>query len=274
MPARAVSWSSISRRTSITTTASGCRSPAGGARFSIPIPRITAAAMSATSAKSRPLHGLVPELSLTIPPLAAIFLVPEELKHATVCRNVLTPRCNLGRPGHQFCAVLRQRAKGRALPVRQPGPPRARTHRAARAHRGRLARLSQRRVARAALRLSRSWALRARTRPSLQSPTSCCSIPMPGVWPDGWSGAMRISPIAPAARARICRSTGATTPAACRRRSSSTRPSTGDAARPRPNVAWEDTIIYEAHVKGLTQQARRRAAAICAAPMAACPRPP
>ena len=28
----------------------------------------------------------------------------------------------------------------------------------------------------------------------------------------------------------------------------------------RPNIPWEDTIIYEAHVKGLTQKRGRRAA--------------
>ena len=44
---------------------------------SIRTPRIMAAAMSGTSAKSRHSEGLVPELNLTIPPLAAIFLVPE-----------------------------------------------------------------------------------------------------------------------------------------------------------------------------------------------------
>src|SRR6478752_1068374 len=49
---------------------------------------------------------------------------------------------------------------------------------------------------------------------------------------------MRISPTARAARAPICHSTGGTTRAVCRRRS----------------IPWEDTIIYEAHVKGLTQQ--------------------
>jgi len=40
-------------------------------------PRIMAAAMSGMSAKVQTLDGLVPELNLTIPPLAAIFLVPE-----------------------------------------------------------------------------------------------------------------------------------------------------------------------------------------------------
>ena len=58
-----------------------------------------------------------------------------------------TPRGKLGRTGHQFRAVLGQCGKGGALPVRRPGPPRARAHRAARAHRRRLARLSQRRLA-------------------------------------------------------------------------------------------------------------------------------
>ena len=42
--------------------------------------------------------------------------------------------------------------------------------------------------------------------------------------------------------------------AACRRPSWSTRPSTGAAARCGRNIPWEDTIIYEAHVKGLTQK--------------------
>ena len=46
-------------------------------KCSIPTPRIMAAAMSAMSARSTPLEGSIPELSLTIPPLAAIFLVPE-----------------------------------------------------------------------------------------------------------------------------------------------------------------------------------------------------
>ena len=77
-------------------------------------------------------------------------------------------RCNMGRPRHEFRAVLGQRRKGRALPVRPPGRARARAHRAARAHRRRLARLSPRRRARPALRLSRARAVRAGARPPLQ----------------------------------------------------------------------------------------------------------
>ncbi len=66
-----------------------------------------------------------------------------KLTHAFVCRNLLPPRCKLGRPGHQLCVVLRQCAEGRALPVRWPGPARARARRASRTYRGHLARLPQ-----------------------------------------------------------------------------------------------------------------------------------
>ena len=77
MPARAASSSSIFRRTSITTTASACRSPASGAKCSIPTPRIYGGSNVGNVGEVQTLEGLVPELNLTIPPLAAIFLVPE-----------------------------------------------------------------------------------------------------------------------------------------------------------------------------------------------------
>ena len=51
--------------------------------------------------------------------------------------------------GTNFALFSANADEGRALPVRQPGPARARAHRAARAHRGRLARLSPDVVARA-----------------------------------------------------------------------------------------------------------------------------
>ena len=77
-PRRAASSSSISRRTSITTIASACRSPAGGARCSIP----TAAHYGGSNvgnvgevAARR--TASCPNSTLTLPPLAAIFLVPE-----------------------------------------------------------------------------------------------------------------------------------------------------------------------------------------------------
>src|SRR6266481_4558314 len=37
---------------------------------------------------------------------------------------------------------------------------------------------------------------------TVSTPTNCCLIPMPGDLPDGWYGAMRISPIGPGAHAK------------------------------------------------------------------------
>ena len=75
---RAASWWSISRPKCIETIVSGCRFPAPGARSSTPMPPPTAAAMSGTPGAIRTLDdGSVPEVSLVIPPLAAIFFVPE-----------------------------------------------------------------------------------------------------------------------------------------------------------------------------------------------------
>ena len=63
-------------------TASGCRARAAGARRSTPTRRSTAAATSATSAASPPepipWHGQPFSAEVTLPPLAAIWLVPEE----------------------------------------------------------------------------------------------------------------------------------------------------------------------------------------------------
>ena len=111
----------------------------------------------------------VPELNLDHSATGRDLSRTGKLRHATDGGNALPPRRQLGREGHQFRVVLGQRGEGRALPVRQPGPPRARAHRDARANRGRLARLSQRRLARPALWLPRPRALRARARAPLQS---------------------------------------------------------------------------------------------------------
>src|SRR5487761_2178440 len=151
----------------ITTIASAYRSPSRGARFSTRIPPFMAAAMSGTLVKSG--RWMAQRLNSTSPsrlwPPSFSYRKPE---HATVRRIVLTPRRKLGRPGHQFRAVLRQCAKSRTLPVRQSGPPRTRAHRITGTQRGCLVRLAERRFARAALWLSRSRPLRARARPPLQ----------------------------------------------------------------------------------------------------------
>ena len=77
-PRRAVSWSSISHRTSIMTIASSV--PFAGKWREVlntDCRASMAAPMSGTAARSRRWNGLVPEVSLALPPLAAIFLVPE-----------------------------------------------------------------------------------------------------------------------------------------------------------------------------------------------------
>ena len=79
-----------------------------------------------------------------------------------------------------------------------------------------------------------STARTSRSTATASTTTSCCSIPMPSGSPAGCAGATRISATASAARATTLASTGATTRAACRKPSSSTRPSTGAGAKCRP----------------------------------------
>ncbi len=76
-PTAASSWS-ISRRRSFAITACACRSPANGAKRSIPMRQSTAAAMSGTPERSPPLRRpTARSFILFVPPLAAIFFVPE-----------------------------------------------------------------------------------------------------------------------------------------------------------------------------------------------------
>jgi glycogen debranching enzyme GlgX len=63
---------------------------------------------------------------------------------------------------------------------------------------------------------------------------------MPGSWPAASCCTRPISPIATAADAPTYPTIATTARAAC-------------PERRRPAIAWEDTILYEAHVKGLTQ---------------------
>ena len=97
----------------------------------------------------------------------------------------------------------------------------------------------------------------ARTAPTSRSTatasirTSCCSIPMRAASAGElrWSDALFGYRVELAARA-ICRSTGATARRACRNAGRRpTRFTWGD-DRP-PERPWRDTVIYEAHVRGL-----------------------
>ena len=221
--------------------------------------RTMAAPTSAMAATSRHSTDIRPRAESRPAAAGCYFFGAGELIMRLRRYAVATGR-ELGRAGNEFRAVLGARAEDRAVPVRSVGPARDRTHRAAGAHRGYLARLSERRRARPALRLSRAWALSAGARLSLQSqqaaPRSLCQ---------GGSRAVRVErhafrAIRAAARARICRSTGATMRAACRRRSWSTRRSTGP-SRPRLNALGRHD-----HLRGPRQGpdavARGRAAAI------------
>ena len=187
--------------------------------------------------------------------------------------TLLAPRRKLGRPGHQFCAVLRQRAEGRALPVRQPGPPRARTHRPARAHRRRLARLSQRRFARAALRLSRPWALRARARPPLQRQQAAArSLCQAARRAAGLERCAFRLPHRQRARGSVLR------PARQCARHAQGRRGRRDLQLGPPRDASQHPLGRHHHLRSARQGPDRRSARMCrptcAAPMAACRRRP
>ena len=217
--------------------------------------------MSGTPARSRRCDGLDARAQSHHPAAGCHLSRSGKLTHATLRRNVLIrsaqagtaaapiSRCSPPTRRRSSCACSTARAAARLERIELPERTEDVWH-------GYL----QRRLARPALRLSRSRPLRARARPPLQSQQAADRSLRQAARPAGWSGAMRISPIAPAARARTCRSTGATMRAACPRPSWSTRPSTWGRANAVRNVPWEDTIIYEAHVKGLTQTARGRAA--------------
>jgi len=71
---------------------------------------------------------------------------------------------------------------------------------------------------------------------------------MPGDLPDGWYGAMRISPIG---RERTRRPVVRSARQCARHAEGRRRRRNLQLGRRelRPNIPWEDTIIYEAHVK-------------------------
>ncbi len=181
------------------------------------------------------------------------------------------PRCKLGRTGHQLCAVLGQCGEGRALPVRQPGPPRTRADRTARAHRGRLARLSQRRLARAALRLSRSRPLCARARPPLQRQQAAArSLCQAARRPAGVERrAFRLS------HRQRARGSFLRPPRQCARHAEGRRGRRNLQLGP-PRDAAEHPLGRHHHLRGPRQgpdaEARRRSRQAGAAPMAGCPR--
>ena len=96
------------------------------------------------------------------------------------------------------------------------------------------------------------WTVSARRADCASIPTNCCSILTPRRSGGSCSGPMSCSAISWATRARICRSTIATARRSRRWARSSIPASIGAASSVHRYPAHE-TLIYEAHVRGMTQ---------------------
>ena len=219
------SWS-ISRPRSTAITGSRCRSPGSGARFSTPIPRSMAAAMSGTAARSgRWTKARFPRSALLFRPLLQFF----SSRSGSV-------RLSAGAP-HPLGATWDGRGTNFALF-------------SANAEKVELCLFDsqgRREVERIALpeRTEDVWhgylndvvpgqlygyRVHGPYEPERGfrfNPHKLLIDPYAKRLAGRWFGAMRISAIAPAARAPTCRSTGATMRAECRKRWSSMKPSPG-----------------------------------------------
>ena len=92
-----------------------------------------------------------------------------------------------------------------------------------------------------------------RPKDSGSTPTSCCSIPTRKRSGGSCAGRTNCSATRSGTRTRICPSIRGTAPPTRRWPRSSTGPSTGAKTGDRTS-AWSETIIYEAHVRGLTRR--------------------
>ena len=159
----------------------------------------------------------------------------------------VSARRDLRRLGHQLRGVQRGRREGRAVPVRRrrrrdPGD-------AARGRRVRLARRSSPASSRASATATGCTARTIRPRASGATRTSCCSTRTRRPSTARSTGTSRCSATTSAIRTAA---TTTTRRPACPSPWSSTRSSTG-ASTARRGHEYADTVIYEAHVKGLTK---------------------
>jgi hypothetical protein len=163
-----------------------------------------------------------------------------------------------GHGGTNFAIYSEHAHRGRALPLRRPGRRRADAQLpAARAHRVRLARLPPRRSGPAAVRLPGQRPVRARRGAPLQ-PVQAPRRPLrEGARREGRLGRAPVRlPVRPAGRGLGARRRG--------QRRGVPKGVVIDPAfdwqddRP-PNIPWHRTVIYEAHVKGLTMRHPGRA---------------
>ena len=107
--------------------------------------------------------------------------------------------------------------------------------------------------------------LQARGRPPLQPATSCCSTPMPRTWSASCAGATRCTATRWAASAQDLsfdrRDSAAFMP---KGRVLETAFTWGEDRR--PEVPWQDMVIYELHVRGFTMTHPGMCPSTCAAP--------
>ena len=171
-----------------------------------------------------------------------------------------SPSARPGTAGRQFRALLQHAEKVELCLFDPNGRRQIELHGAARAHGLRLALLPARCAARPALRLSRARALRARRGPSLQPAQAAARPVRAHDRRASCAGAMRTSATASARGARTCLSIPATArPGMPKCQVIDPAFTWGDDRR--PNVPWQDTVIYEMHVKGYTKLPSRGAAA-------------
>ena len=258
--------SATSRRSCARATASACRGRAAGASASIPIAglwrlqrrqsrrgRVRAGAL----ARACGIHLAYPSAAGHRHPrtrdLGQVSQkeVPPHVEAAGRAWPVASARRHLGRGRGQFRPVLGQRHQGRGLPVRSQGPARDRARRAARIHPRGLARLSARRPARASSTAIVSTAPTIRPTATASIPTSCSSTPTPARSSATSSGTTPVTAIASARRAAISSWTAATSAFVMPKCQVIDTAVTWGGDR-HPRRPWADTIIYEAHVKGMT----------------------
>ena len=186
-------------------------------------------------------------------------LIADAPRPDVATRHALSTRCDLGRSRRQLRGVLgaRRRASTSASSNRRAGTKSRATR--CRIHRRDLARLSAGCDRRPALRLSRLRSLRASARPSFQPQQAAAR----SVCPRHCRAAALVGRAVTASRSNRRAAT-------CRSIAETVRPSMPKAVvaddsfnwgddHP-PAMPWSDTVIYEAHVRGLTILRRTSAA--------------
>ena len=199
-----------------------------------------------------------PRRSRRLRQVAAVNPPSSQRERSQQIRRIALPaRGRLGRARRQFLAVLRKLGIGRALPVRRVGQERA-AHPDPRAHQRRLAHLSARPQARASSTAIGCMGPTSRTPACASIPISCCSIPTPRPsaahlqWADELFGYQLGDPDGDLSFDDRDSAPFAPLGAVI-------DPSFDWSGEQRPRMPPHETIIYEAHVRGMTDAAPGRA---------------